>query len=117
MLQFPLPSQVGVLNVPSEHIATPQTVPGSWNPFRAHRGPEEQDILPALQGFDMGQGSPSVHETQLPELQTRFVPQSVPSDALLPVSWQVMFPVAQLYTPVWQGLLGVQLPVGVQDMH
>jgi hypothetical protein len=44
----------------------------------------------------MGQGSPSVQETQLPELQTRFIPQLVPSFALLPLSWHVMFPVAQL---------------------
>jgi hypothetical protein len=29
MLQFPLPSQVGVLNVPSAHITIPQAVPGS----------------------------------------------------------------------------------------
>jgi hypothetical protein len=82
-----------------------------------HFGPLEQDIFPASHGLDSGQESPSLQETQLPALQTRCEPHVVPSEALVPVSWQVMLPVEQLYIPTWQGLLGVQLPPGVQDMH
>jgi hypothetical protein len=80
-------------------------------------GPAEQDIVPVSHGSDTGQESPSVHDTQLPALQTMWLPQVVPSLALVPVSWQVMLPVEQLYIPTWQGLLGVQLPPAVQETH
>lgn len=73
--------------------------------------------MPASHGSETGQGEPSLHDTQLPELQTMFIPQLVPSEAGLPVSWQVMVPVEQLYIPAWQGLLGMQLPPAVHDMH
>jgi hypothetical protein len=72
-----------------------------------------------LHGSETGQVAPSVHETQLPELQTMFgvVPHDIPSGAFVPVSAQVMLPVEQLYIPTWQALLGVQLPPAVQSMH
>jgi hypothetical protein len=89
MLQFPLPSQDWVLTVPPEHDVAPQTVPAGEYPFLTHFGPLEQDIFPVSHGSDTAQASPTVHETQLPELQTRFFPQLVPSSATVPVSWHV----------------------------
>jgi hypothetical protein len=63
----------------------------------------EQACVPAWHGFAGVQASPTVHETQLPELHTRFVPQEVPL-ATLPDSAQTGAPVLQVVVPVRQGL-------------
>jgi hypothetical protein len=55
-----------------------------------------------------------VHETQLPVLQTRLVPQLVPSAWFRLVSVQVGAPVVQVSVPVWHGLVGVHAPPAVQ---
>jgi hypothetical protein len=52
--------------------------------------------------------SPAVHDTQLPELHTRFVPHEVPF-ATFPCSTQTGTPVLHVVVPVRQGL-----PVTVQ---
>ena len=42
------------------------------------------------------------------------VPQLVPSQAALPVSWHVAVPVWQLIFPMRHNVVGVQLPPAVQ---
>jgi hypothetical protein len=50
-------------------------------------------------------------------LQTMFVPHAVPADDVTRLP-QVCAPVAQVYVPVWQALLGlVHAPPAVQDTH
>jgi len=58
-----------------------------------------------------------VHDTQLPDRQTRFVPQPTPSARGVPESWQLELPVVQVSVPEWQGLPGVQAPPAVQAVH
>jgi hypothetical protein len=81
-----------------------------------HFGPALQDIFPVLHGSEAHM-SPSLQETQLPELQTMFVPHMVPSEAAVPVSTQFIVPVEQLYIPTWQRLVGMQLPPATQATH
>ena len=69
--------------------------------------------------------SPAVHDTQLPELQTRFVPHDVPL-ATFADSTQTGAPVLHVVAPVRQGLpvtaqvaptlQSVQLPVALQTL-
>jgi hypothetical protein len=62
--------------------------------------PELQEIVPSSQGFERAQVPPALHETQLPELQTMFIPHEVPLETAFPVSWQDIVPVWQLTVPV-----------------
>jgi hypothetical protein len=55
-----------------------------------------------------------VHETQLPVLHTRFVPQLLPSAWFWFVSVQVGAPVVHVSVPVWHGFVGVQAPPALQ---
>jgi hypothetical protein len=63
----------------------------------------EQVCVPAWHGFAGVQDSPAVHDRQLPELHTRFVPQVVPL-ATLADSAQTGTPVLHVVVPVRQGL-------------
>jgi hypothetical protein len=63
----------------------------------------EQVCVPAWHGFAGMQDSPAVHDTQLPELHTRFVPQEVPL-ATFADSAQTGAPVLHVVVPVRQGL-------------
>ena len=75
----------------------------------------EQAAVPAWQGFAGVHDMPTVHDTQLPELQTMLVPHEVPL-ATLPDSAQTGAPVLQVVVPVRQGLpLTVQLAPTVQS--
>src|SRR6185312_12807978 len=81
-----------------------------------HMGlPDAHEMVPIEQALESAQVPPAAQTTQLPALHTLSVPQVVPLDAALPVSWQVILPVSQLYVPVWHGLDGVQLPPAVQE--
>jgi hypothetical protein len=79
--------------------------------------PELQEMIPASQGFPRAQVvPPPVHETQLPPVQTMFVPHAVPS-MTFPVAMQTELPVEQDVMPVLHWLLGWQLAPVVQEMH
>src|SRR5262249_14214309 len=69
----------------------------------------EQACVPAWHAFAGVHDIPTVHATQLPELQTMFVPQVVPL-ATLPDSAQTGAPVLHVVAPVRHGL-----PETVQD--
>jgi hypothetical protein len=107
-LQFPAPSQVSA----PEHDVTallPQALPGALFPPSTHTdAPVVQDVTPDLQllGFVV-QARPAVQALHTPVLQTRLVPQLVPSARDVPVSPQTALPVVQESVPVWQVLLGV----------
>jgi hypothetical protein len=75
-----------------------------------------QTVMPAWQGLPLGvQAMPAVHETQLPSLQTMFVPQEVPL-VKFPDSVQTGTPVPQAIAPVRHGLpLTVQLAPAWHD--
>lgn len=59
---------------------------------------------------------PAEHETQLPSLQTLFVPQEVPL-ATVPVSAQTEAPVTQEVVPVRHGFVGWHCAPDVHDTH
>lgn len=72
-------------------------------------------VAPFLHGLAGWQAWPAVHDTQLPALHTRFVPQAVPFGWLLPLSVHTAVPVEQLSVPVWHGFaVGVQAPPALQ---
>ena len=99
-LQWPLSSQIGVSSVSYGQVAVPHTVPAGWKlPTTQVALPVAHEIVPTAQAFDRGQVPPAVQATQLPALQTMFVPHPVPSGAAVPLSWQVIFPVSQLKAP------------------
>ena len=56
---------------------------------------------------------PAVHATHAPLLQTRLVPQVVPS-AMLPFTLHTIDPVEHEYVPVWHEL-GEHVPPAVHD--
>jgi hypothetical protein len=104
----------------------PHTVPLTrLRPVSAQVIDGEQLWVPAWQAFVGVHDSPAVHDTQLPELQTRFVPHDVPL-ATLADSTQTAAPVLQVVAPVRQGfpvtaqdaptLQSVQLPVALQTL-
>jgi hypothetical protein len=79
----------------------PHAVPTGWLPLSTHRdAPVAHEVVPSLHGLVGVQVVPAVHGTQLPEWQTRFVPQLVPSVRAVPVSWHIDEPVLQLSVPV-----------------
>jgi hypothetical protein len=68
--------------------------------------PVEHDVVPVWHRLPLGlHESPVVQLTHAPEEHTWFVPQGVPSAALLPVSVQTMPPSAHVAVPLWQGLV------------
>ena len=85
----------------------------------------EQACVPAWHAFAGVHDSPVVHDTQLPELQTRFVPHEVPL-ATFADSTQTAVPVPHAKVPVRQGLLvtaqiapilqSTQAPVALQTL-
>ncbi len=115
-LQCPLASQIGVSSVSYGQVGVPQTVPAGWKPDDTQVAvPVAHEMVPTAQALLSGQVPPAAHATQLPALQTMSVPQEVPLGAAVPLSWHVILPVWQLYTPTWQGLAGVQLPPAMHD--
>lgn len=80
--------------------------------------PVEHDVVPTLQGSGLvEQVSPAVHAVQVPALQTRLLPQVVPSARDIPLSVHTGAPVAHDRFPRWQALAGVQVPVTSQSSH
>jgi len=93
----------------------PHSVPIGLLPlFTQTDVPVEHEVWPTLQGSVGVQATPAVQGTQLPELQTWFVPQLVPLLISVPVSMQVGLPVVQICVPAWHGLLGAQ---ATPDVH
>jgi hypothetical protein len=70
--------------------------------------PVAQEVTPTSQASVGLQESPAVQATQVPPLQTRFVPQLVPSGTL-PVLEQVEAPDEHETAEVWHGFVEVQL--------
>jgi hypothetical protein len=87
---------------PPEHVcAAPHSVPTDLLVVATQTElPVEHDVLPFLHGFVGEQVWPAVHDTQAPPLQTRFVPQAVPSAKFVPWSAQVGVPVTQVRAPL-----------------
>jgi hypothetical protein len=99
------------LMVHALHVPPPQTafVPHGV-PFATLLSPPHccwpvaQELVPVWQGFPGAvHAAPEVHATQAPALQTMFVPQDVPSGALVPRSAQPTPPSAHVALPRWQG--------------
>jgi hypothetical protein len=77
----------------------------------------EHACIPAWHGLGGVHAGPAVHDTQLPELHTMFVPQDVPF-GLVPVSAQTGAPVLHVAAPVRQGFPGTtQLAPTLQSPH
>jgi len=72
-------------------------------PVSEHVISGEQACVPAWHGFTGIHDTPAVHDTQIPALQTRFVPQEVPL-ATFADSAQTGTPVLHVRVPVRQGL-------------
>jgi hypothetical protein len=67
--------------------AAPHSVPTGRLPLAAHTEvPVAQDVTPSLHRSECVQATPAVHDTQLPALQTMFVPQLAPLVTDAPVS-------------------------------
>ncbi len=76
--------------------------------------PVVHDVVPVRQGLVGWQLAPAVQDTQVPALQTLFVPQEVPFDRLCVVSEQLIVG-TQVMVPAWQGLDGAQAIPAVHD--
>ena len=104
-----------VLTLPVHDWVAPHSVPIGLLPlFTQTDVPVEHEVWPTLQGSVGVQATPAVHGTQLPELQTWFIPQLVPLLSGVPVSMQVGLPVVQICVPEWHGLLGAH---ATPDVH
>jgi hypothetical protein len=91
----------GVTTPFAHDCAGPHSVPEPLLPLSTQTGaPVAQDVTPVLHGLVGWQAWFAVHDTQLPPLQTRFVPQLVPSVWFCPLSVQVGVPVEQFSVPV-----------------
>jgi hypothetical protein len=67
--------------------------------------PVAHEVTPALHAFPLAvQLAPAVQSVHVPEAQTLFVPQVVPSAACVPVSVQTKLPPAQETVPTSHGL-------------
>lgn len=78
----------------------PQEVPAVLLPLSTHiDAPVEHDVVPVLHRLVGGQATPTAQDTQVPNLQTRFVPQDAPSARDVFVSVQVAAPVEQDSVP------------------
>ena len=83
----------------------------------AHAIAGEQVWVPAWHGFAGVHDTPAVHDTQIPALHTRLVPQEVPF-ATLPCSTHTGAPVLHVVVPVRQGLpVTVQLAPTLHATH
>jgi hypothetical protein len=79
--------------------------------------PVLQDVNPPVwHGFDRVHATPAVQATQLPPLQTWFVPHAVPS-ATLPISEHMGVPVEHAISACWHGLADTQLSPAEQGTH
>ena len=76
----------------------------------------EHEVVPVWQAFAGVQATPAVQETQVPVLQTWFVPQVVPS-AMLPVSVQTAVPLAHERVAVRHGFVDAQGPPQRSKSH
>jgi hypothetical protein len=98
-------------------LFVPQLVPLATFPVSTHADtPVTHDVAPVLHTFVGWQLTPPVHATQLPVLQTLFVPQVVPLARLLPVSEQLIDG-EQTVMPAWQRFVGAQARPAVQATH
>ncbi len=102
--------------------SVPQVVPSVTGRVESTQTdvPVAQLVAPWWQGFAGVQAAPAAQEAQTPALQTRSVPQVVPSAtgvAGVVLSTQTDAPVAQLVTPTLHGLAGVQASPAVQPTH
>ncbi len=108
---------VQATQVPDEQTRfVPQGVPSVTFPLATQMAvPVAQEVAPVLQALSVGvHAVPAVQPTQVPDEQTRFVPQGVPSVAF-PLVTQVAVPVAQEVAPVLQALsVGVHAVPAVQ---
>jgi hypothetical protein len=104
--------------LPAMHTRlVPHVVPFGRLPVSAHTdAPVAHDVAPVLHGLPGWQLAPAAHDTQLPALQTRSVPQVVPLARLPPTSEHE---IAGEHTviPVWQGFDGVHDSPAVHDTH
>jgi hypothetical protein len=119
VLQAPAASHAAadVLTPFMHDCPAPHAVPTCRLPVVMQTGsPVAHEVIPSLHG-SVGVQTPSVHGTQLPALQTWFIPQLAPLPTDVPVSWQVWLPVVQTCIPVWQGLVGVHMPPFAQATH
>jgi hypothetical protein len=82
-------------------IPVPQAVPFGWSLASVHTGaPVVQLIAPVRHGLPVTvQGVPAAHDAQLPLLQTRFVPQTVPLACASVVAVQTVPEVVQVVFP------------------
>ena len=72
-------------------MLVPHDVPFVTFPVSAQTEvPVTQEVAPVRQAVAGVQARPAVQAPQAPPLHTMFVPQTVPSTSLLPVSEQVM---------------------------
>lgn len=73
-------------------------MPFGWSPAAVQTDvPVVQEVAPVRHGWpDKEQLLPAVHETQVPAVQTLFVPHTVPSASGCPVSVQVSTPSEQV---------------------
>jgi hypothetical protein len=104
---------------PLQTMLVPQAVPFCAGPsVSVHVGvPVEHEVVPVWHGSAGVHAEPEVQLTQAPSSQTMFVPQTVPSDAVLPVSLQTEVPPLHVRVPVWQALAGVHGAPLVQTVH
>src|SRR5262249_871764 len=91
-----------VVTVPFTHDwAAPHSVPEPLVPVSMQTDiPVAHDVAPVLHWFVGWHGWFATHETQLPALHTRLVPQPVPSGWFAPLSEQTGVPVLQFSVPV-----------------
>jgi hypothetical protein len=87
---------------PLQTMLVPHPIPGETLPVSMQTEvPELQTVVPVSQTFPFGvQGFPATQVRQLPPLQTRLVPQTVPFWRLVSWSTQVGVPLVQESNPV-----------------
>jgi hypothetical protein len=92
----------GIVNTPPvQDWPAPHGVPTLLLVVSVHViAPLMHEVVPFLQRFVGWHAWPVVHDTQLPALHTRFVPQLVPFGWFEPVSLQTALPVEQSSVPV-----------------
>jgi hypothetical protein len=116
LLGVQLPPAVQLLHVPPLHtLLIPHEVPFITFPVSAQTDvPVAHEVAPVRHAAAGVQVTPAVHETQVPPLQTLFVPQEVPF-VTFPLSTQTDVPVAHEIAPVRHAVAGVQAAPAVQE--
>jgi hypothetical protein len=90
-----------VTTPPVHDCSVPHRVPTGLLPLSTQtEDPVAHEVRPSLQGLAGEQVTPAVHETQLPALHTRFVPQVFPSDTAVPMSVHTAEPVLHVSVPL-----------------